>query len=166
MAFPALCSQKQRLRKILLLFCSRSRGSRVIVIACSPSAKSPSCSAYPTRPSTKSYVACPAPHPDTDTAPSGGDRVWLLARLIEGAPPDVYLHPAHVRFANEKILVYEFENSQLTLTATSGAPVVKAQGKIVALNIGGGSGGGKLNAFGNPVVSVRKKVEATLLAAK
>ena len=52
MAFPALCSQKQRLRKILLLFCSRSRVSRVIVSACSPSAKSPSCSAYPTRPST------------------------------------------------------------------------------------------------------------------
>ena len=98
--------------------------------------------------------------------PAVGDRVWLLARLIEGAPPDVYLHPAHVRLANEKILVYEFENNRLNLTATSGAPVVNAQGKIVALNIGGGLSGGKLNVFGNPIVSVRKKIDATLLATK
>ena len=98
--------------------------------------------------------------------PAVGDRVWLLARLVGGAAADVYLHPAHVRVSNDKILGYEFENSQLNLTATSGAPVVNAQGKIVALNIGGGLTGGKLNVFGNPVVSVRKKIDATLLAAK
>jgi len=98
--------------------------------------------------------------------PAVGDRVWLLARLVGGAEPDVYLHPAHVRVANDKILGYEFENNQLNLTATSGAPVVNAQGKIVALNIGGGLTGGKLNVFGNPIGSVHKKIEATLLAAK
>jgi hypothetical protein len=98
--------------------------------------------------------------------PAVGDRVWLLARLISGAAPDVYLHPAHVRLANERILVYQFENSQLNLTATSGAPVVNAQGKVVALNIGGGLSGGKLNVFGNPIGSMRKKIEATLLAAR
>jgi hypothetical protein len=98
--------------------------------------------------------------------PAVGDRVWLLARLMGGAPPDVYLHPAHVRLANDKILAYEFENNQLNLNATSGAPVVNAQGKIVALNIGGGLHGGKLNVFGNPIGSIRKKIDATLLAAK
>lgn len=83
--------------------------------------------------------------------PAGGARVWLLARLVGGAAPDVYLHPAHVRVATDKILGYEFENNQLNLTATSGAPVVNAQGKIVALNLGGGFSGGKLNVFGNPI---------------
>jgi hypothetical protein len=43
---------------------------------------------------------------------------------------------------------------------------VNAQGKIVALNIGGGLHGGKLNVFGNPIGSIRKKIDATLLAAK
>jgi hypothetical protein len=98
--------------------------------------------------------------------PAVGDRVWLLARLAGGAPPDVYLHPAHVRVVSDKLLGYEFENSQLNLNATSGAPVVNAQGKVVALNIGGGLRGGKLNVFGNPIGSMRKKIEATLLAAK
>jgi hypothetical protein len=101
-----------------------------------------------------------------DDEPAVGDRVWLLARLVGGAAPDVYLHPAHVRLANDKILGYEFENNHLNLTATSGAPVVNARGKIVALNIGGGLTGGKLNVFGNPIGSVHKKIEATLLAAK
>lgn len=96
--------------------------------------------------------------------PAAGDRVWLLARVAGGAAPDVFLHPAHVRLANDQILVYEFENNQLNLTATSGAPVVNAQGKIVALNLGGGLTGGKLNVFGNPISSVRKKIEATLHA--
>ena len=96
--------------------------------------------------------------------PAVGDRVWLLARVAGGAAPDVFLHPAHVRVASDQILGYEFENNKLNLTATSGAPIVNAQGKVVALNLGGGLQGGKLNVFGNPISSVRKKIEATLRA--
>jgi hypothetical protein len=98
--------------------------------------------------------------------PKPGDRVWLLAQLMGGAPPDVLLHAAHVRVANDRILAYEFENNALNLTATSGAAVIDAKGKVVALNLGGGLVGDKLNVFGNPVSSLRQKLQQAVAATR
>ena len=96
--------------------------------------------------------------------PSIGDSVWLLARLIGGAPPTMLLHHAHVRQSDDKMLGYEFENNRLNLTATSGAAVLNARGQVVGLHLGGGLVGNKLNVFANPITSVRKKIELVLAA--
>jgi hypothetical protein len=44
--------------------------------------------------------------------------------------------------------------------------VVDAAGRIVALNLGGGLSGDKLNVFGNPVSSLHEKVKQAVAAAR
>lgn len=72
------------------------------------------------------------------TAAKVGDTVWLVAQLQSGAPPAVLLHKARVVQAEGAGLLYAFENAQLSIIATSGAPVVNENGKLVGVNEGGG----------------------------
>lgn len=67
-----------------------------------------------------------------------GDTVWLVARVQSGAPPALLLHKARVVRVEGPGLLYAFENAQLSIAATSGAPVVNEDGKLVGVNEGGG----------------------------
>ena len=98
--------------------------------------------------------------------PSVGDSVWVLARVVGGAPPTTLLHHGFVRRSDDQLLAYELDNNALNLTATSGAAVLNTHGQVVGLNLGGGLVGKKLIAFANPITSVRKKIELALVAAK
>lgn len=72
-----------------------------------------------------------------ESRPKVGDTVWLAASVLGGAPPDQRLHRAVVRLSEASRLEYEYDNSQLNLRATSGAPILNAEGNVVGINVGG-----------------------------
>src|SRR5262249_14215142 len=65
--------------------------------------------------------------------PQPGDPVYLLAQTRGSAE---LRHAAHV-IPSPRALCFLYEE-QLDLTATSGAPVVDAEGKVVGINVSGG----------------------------
>lgn len=86
-----------------------------------------------------------------------GENVWLAAYVIGGAPINQLLHAAKVVESSEDILEFEFENADLDLTATSGAPILNGDGKIVGINIGSKyTLSGKLIGLANPSISFNK----------
>jgi len=69
------------------------------------------------------------------SSPKEGDRVFLIAE-VEGS--DSPLHPAHVLGLQNGALLFAYDDPKLELQATSGAPIVNTDGKVVGLNLGGG----------------------------
>jgi len=53
------------------------------------------------------------------------------------------LHKAKVKSASNKMLVFEYEEKDIELTATSGAPILNSKGEVVGLNAAGGEQNGK-----------------------
>ena len=98
--------------------------------------------------------------------PPPGTRVWLVASLLGGAPASQRLHAARVT-ADEQTesLYYEFDESGLEMRATSGAPVVDSEGRVVAINLGGGEHEGRQFGVGNPVGRFRPALEQALAAS-
>jgi hypothetical protein len=98
--------------------------------------------------------------PLADKTPPTGARVWLAASVESGAPEGAHLHPAQVIEVDQAgDLLYAFDESGLELRATSGAPLLDAQGRVVAIHLGGGSPQGKLLGVGNPISRFRKYLE-------
>lgn len=92
--------------------------------------------------------------------PGQGERVWLVASLRSGAPPEQWMHPAVLVGINkEGEAIYRFDNLKMELRATSGAPVLNKAGQVVAIHLGGGAEDGKLYGFGNPVERFRPHLE-------
>lgn len=104
---------------------------------------------------TKSAATLPARLKLAATPPKPGETVWLLAQVLEGAPVTQLLHRAVVRSSKDEGLQYEYENASLKLMATSGAPVLNADGEVVGINLGGGTLRGKLIGVGGSVTSMR-----------
>lgn len=94
------------------------------------------------------------------TPPKVGDSVWLLAQVLDGAPDTQLLHHAVVRLSKDDALQYEYDNAALSIQATSGAPVVNADGDVVGINLGGGTLHGKLIGIGDSLASVRSMLNA------
>jgi hypothetical protein len=93
--------------------------------------------------------------------PAQGEKVWLAASVVGGAPPAQRLHEAQATGTTpEGELVYQFATPGLQLRATSGAPVLNAAGEVVAINLGGYEEGGKVHGIGNPVTQFRPFLEA------
>lgn len=67
--------------------------------------------------------------------PKRGDRVWLIAEVQGSNSP---LHPAHILGEQNGALLFAYDDPKLDLRATSGAPIVGTDGKVVGLNLGGG----------------------------
>lgn len=92
-------------------------------------------------------VAIFRPLPESNEAPSlglalsppkEGDRVFLIAEAQGSNSP---VHPAHVMGAQNGALLFAYDDPKLDLQATSGAPIVNIDGKVVGLNLGGGYDG-------------------------
>jgi len=73
-----------------------------------------------------------------ESEPATGSKVWLVAQ-IKGGDPVILLHRATVVGHEKGAMIYAFDNKQIELQATSGAPVVDAAGKLVGINLGGTS---------------------------
>ncbi|HEY8025916.1 MAG TPA: hypothetical protein VIF60_15225 [Burkholderiaceae bacterium] len=87
-------------------------------------------------------------------APKVGDQIWLLAQVAGGAPDTQLLHRATVRQAKDDGLIYQYDNAALELRATSGAPLINADGDVVGVNLGGGNHNG-LVGVGDSLTSLR-----------
>ncbi len=96
-------------------------------------------------------------------APKKGDPLWLVALVAEG-PREQRLHPATMEgLTDQGGYTYWFDDPKLTkrsMRGTSGAPVINAQGRLVAIHSGSGEQDGKLFGGGNPVERFKPYLEA------
>jgi|GEM_PF-602421 len=88
--------------------------------------------------------------------PRPGDRVWLVAQVVEGAPRRRLVHPATVVALEGDWLTYRLDDAGIQLRGTSGAPVVDRGGKVVGVNVAGGSKAGKVHGVAQSAASVRR----------
>ena len=83
----------------------------------------------------------------TPLRPKVGERVWLFSEVING-PATV--HGATVQGYENDWMLYNFDNPNIELVATSGAPIVNARQEVVAINAGGGKEGNTMLGVGTP----------------
>lgn len=89
-------------------------------------------------------------------SPKSGDTVWLLAQVVGGAPRTQLLHRAVVNYSKDDALQYRFDTPDLELRATSGAPVLNADGEVVGLNLGGRERSDAVYGTADSLVTLRK----------
>jgi hypothetical protein len=94
-----------------------------------------------------------------------GRLVWLIARVAGGEPETKLLHAALVVTANAQVLEFQYQNPNLDLTATSGAPVVDQRGRVVGINVGAKKGSGRLIGVAQPAAVLREVVKRALADA-
>jgi hypothetical protein len=80
---------------------------------------------------------------------ASGEPVWLASPLIGGTGLP-RAHRATVMGMTQNVIRFAYDDAALELRATSGAPILNAQGEVVAINLGGGMHNGKLVGFANP----------------
>lgn len=99
---------------------------------------------------------------------AAGDQVTLLAPLAGAADAELR-HDAVVVGMHDGFLMYKFDDPNIPLRATSGAPVVDAAGRVVAINLTGGhlskDDPAAMIGGGNPVSAWRGAVEAACQAS-
>ena len=90
-----------------------------------------------------------------------GRRVWL-ATAVGGADPAKRLHAATVTYLRDGLLYYTYDDNEISLRATSGAPILDANGDVIAINLGGGAQDSQLTGVGNPVVNFKPHLEKAI----
>lgn len=88
--------------------------------------------------------------------PREGEELWMLSPAW-GAGGKA--HKVTVKDADDDSILYVFQSTTINLTATSGAPLVNADGEVVGINIGGGRRGGAMLGVGNPAVAIRAHLD-------
>jgi Trypsin-like peptidase domain len=91
--------------------------------------------------------------------------VWLAARVAGGEPPEKLLHRATLVTVDREWIEFAYDNSSLNLTATSGAPIVDEEGRVVGINIGVKMQGKKLIGLAQSAKVALGAVERSLGAA-
>lgn len=84
--------------------------------------------------------------------PVPGARIYLLAELVDER---VRLWPGQVKEASDEGIFYVLDDPSLNLNATSGAPLLDEQGRVVGINVGGGSIHGEPVNSGLSLSSIR-----------
>ena len=99
---------------------------------------------------------------------AAGDRVTLLAPLVGNADAGLR-HDATVIGMHDGFLLYRFDEPNIPLRATSGAPVVDTSGRVVAINLTSGQvardAPTAVVGGGNPVGAWRGAVESACSAS-
>jgi len=67
--------------------------------------------------------------------PKVGDSLWLVASVYDGAPKSRRIHKARVVEVENSLIYFEYENNELSLQATSGAPIVNKNNEVVGINL-------------------------------
>lgn len=81
-----------------------------------------------------------------------GDKVMLYAMVANSKE---LIHTATVMKSTNKELVYVFDNKQLNLSATSGAPIINQKEQVLGINLSGGKlANGYVVGMANPFVSI------------
>ncbi len=96
------------------------------------------------------------------TAPAKvGDTVWLVTRLLRGAPETKLLHRAEVgRVTGGGTLLFVYDDPSVEIQATSGAPIVNARGEVVGVNFGGLTREGRTIGIATGLAAVRAALTA------
>jgi|694.fasta_scaffold119576_3 hypothetical protein len=87
----------------------------------------------------------------SDSLPTVGEKIWLSAAVFEGAPPSQRQHEAVLTQVEVNgNIQYRFENKKLSFQGTLGAPILNAEGKVIAIHLGAIDPADPLLAKGNP----------------
>jgi hypothetical protein len=86
--------------------------------------------------------------------PAVGEAVWLVAQTIGEPSSSALLHRGVVAALNDSALVFVYD-APISITATSGAPIVNARGEVVGVNYGGGEDAGRYIGLATGLGSVR-----------
>lgn len=86
--------------------------------------------------------------------PQVGDVVYLCAEVFGS---EEWLHKARVEVSDDHELIYKFENINIELQATSGAPVLNEGFQVVGVNLAGGDSiWGGVFGVANPAATIIK----------
>ncbi len=94
--------------------------------------------------------------------PRRHEKIWLLAEIMNLPDAEQLLHPARIIESEDSGLVYVFDDPELDLTATSGAPLLNRKGQVVGLNVAFVTEDGRLVGFGNPSPGIRERISQAL----
>ncbi len=87
--------------------------------------------------------------------PRNGQRIWLYARVDDDSTSPA-LVPAIVERSTTSSLGYRFEDPNVRLDSARGAPLVDAQGRVVAMHVQERIDEGYLRGTGNPADAIRR----------
>ena len=90
--------------------------------------------------------------------PAVGDRVYLAAQILAQGFEGRVLHPGIVEVSGPNFLSYRFEDPDILLRATSGAPVLNEGMQVVGLHVGGRESEEGVVGGAIPSVMVRARV--------
>ncbi len=95
-----------------------------------------------------------------ESSPAAGEPIYVAAPLVTGGRPGVLA--GTVLEVNADWVFFEYAATELDLTATSGAPVLDAEGRVIGIALGAGLFEGKLIGSASPVDALKERLATAL----